>query len=84
MREGFLTIIEGWSLVDFEDLSDRLDRSSHWIDTHGPLLADEASAVRLMIQVQIGMRIRRGDFEPYISADTDPCAVVDLCSGANP
>jgi hypothetical protein len=79
MREGFRAIVDGWSLVDdFDDLLDRIERSSKWMDVNGPLLEDEASTLRLMIQGQIAMRIRRGDFEPYIPADTDPRDVLNL------
>ena len=79
MREGFLAIVEGWSLVDdIDDLLDRIERSSKWMDANGPLLEDEASMVRSMIEGQIAMRIRRGDFEPYIPADTDPRDVLSL------
>ena len=80
MRETFVAIVDGWSLVDdFDDLFERIERSSKWMDANGPLLEDEASTVRLMIQRQIRMRIRRGDFEPYISADTDPRDTFNFC-----
>ena len=80
MRETFVAIVDGWSLIDdFDDLVERIERSSKWMDANGPLLEDEASTVRLMIQRQIRMRIRRGDFEPYISADTDPRDVFNFC-----
>lgn len=49
------------------------------MDANGPLLEDEASTVRLMIQSQIAMRIRRGDFEPFIAADADPRDVLNFC-----
>ena len=85
MRETFVAIVDGWSQVDdFDDLFERIERSSKWMDANGPLLEDEASTVRLMIQGQIRMRIRRGDFEPYISADTDPRDVFNFCVSENP
>jgi hypothetical protein len=72
MRKGFLTIVDGWLQVDdLDELFEQIQRSSRWMDANGPLSEDEALTVRLMIQCQIGMRIRRGDFEPFISAD-DP------------
>ncbi len=79
MREGFLPIVDGWSLVDdLDDLFDRIERSSKWMDANGPLLEDEAATVRLMIQRQIAMRIRRGDFDPCIPAGTDPRDVLNF------
>jgi hypothetical protein len=63
-RPGFLEIVDGWSLTeDFDDLTDRLER---------------AATVRLMIQSQVAQGIRRGDFEPYIPADTDPRDVLNF------
>ena len=73
MRDGFLAIVDGWWLVDNSNgLFERIERSSKWMDVNGPLLEDEASTVRLMIKSQIAMKIRRGDFEPYICAEADP------------
>lgn len=85
MREGFQAIVDGWSLVDdIEDLFDRIERSSKWLDVNGPLLEDEAYTVRLMIQGQIAMRIRSGQFEPYIPAGTDLRDVLNCCLDGNP
>lgn len=84
MREGFQTIVDGWSLVDdIEDLFYRIERSSKWMDANGPLLEDEAATVRLMIQSQIAMKIRRGDFEPYISAATNAHDVLNFRGDRN-
>jgi len=48
MRETFMAIVDGWSRVDdFDDLVERIERSSKWMDANGPLLEDEASTVRL-------------------------------------
>lgn len=81
MREGFRAIVDGWSLVDdFDDLFDRIEQSSQWMDVNGPLLEEEAATVRLMIQSQVALGIRRGDFEPYIPANTDPRDVLNLCT----
>lgn len=84
MRKSFLAIVDGWSLTDdVDDLFDRIEQSSKWIDANGPLLGDEVITIRLMIQGQIAMKIRRGDFEPFIPADTDPCDVLDFCTGGH-
>lgn len=85
MREDFQAIVDGWSLVDdIDDLFDRIERSSKWMDANGPLSVDEASTVRLMIQSQIAMKIRRGDFEPYIPAATDAHDVLNFRVDRNP
>jgi hypothetical protein len=79
MRPEFLEIVDGWSLVDdFDDLTERIERSAKWTAANGPLLADEAATVRLMIECQVAMGIRRGDFEPFIPADTDPRDVLNF------
>jgi hypothetical protein len=85
MREGFLAIVDGWSLVDdFDDLTDRIERSAEWVEANGALLEDEAATVRLMIETQVAMGIRRGDFEPYIPADTDPRDVLNFHTDGKP
>ena len=85
MRKSFLATVDGWSLTDdVDDLFDRIERSSKWIDANGPLLGDEVVTIRLMIQGQIAMKIRRGDFEPVIRADTDPRDVLDFSRGGLP
>ncbi|MET0675496.1 MAG: hypothetical protein ABW175_06835 [Bradyrhizobium sp.] len=85
MREGFQAIVDGWSRVDdFDDLLDRIERSSKWMDANGPLLQDEASTIRLMIGGQVAMRIRRGDFEPHIPADTNPHDILTYCADGKP
>lgn len=79
MRPEFLAIVDGWSLVDdFDDLTDRIERSAKWAEANGPLHEDEQATARLMIQTQVAMGIRRGDFEPYIPADTDPRDVLNF------
>jgi hypothetical protein len=78
MRPEFLAIVDGWSLVDdFDDLTDRIERSADWAKANGPLLEDEQATVRLMIETQVAMGIRRGDFEPFIPRDTDPSDVLN-------
>ena len=85
MRDGFTTIVDGWTLVeDSNGLFERIERSSQWMDANGPLLEDEASTVRLMIRTHIVMRIQRGDFEPYISANTEPSDVFRAIAEAEP
>jgi hypothetical protein len=79
MRDEFREIVSGWMLVDgFDELTDRIERSAKWAEANGPLLADEAATVRLMIQSQIARGIRRGDFEPFIPADTDVFDVLNF------
>lgn len=78
MRPEFLAIVAGWSLVDdFDDLTDRIERSAKWAKANGPLLEDEHATVRLMIECQVAQGIRRGDFEPFIPSDTDPRDVLN-------
>lgn len=85
MRPGFLAIVDGWSLVDdFDDLTDRIERAAAWIDANGPPLEDEDATIRLMVQSQIAQGIRRGDFEPYIPADTDPRDVLNFHTDGKP
>jgi len=85
MRAGFLQIVDGWSLVDdFDDLTDRIERSAKWAEANGPLLEDEQATARLMIQTQVAVGIRRGDFEPYIPRDTDPRDVLNFGLEAHP
>lgn len=70
MREGFREIVSGWTLIDdFDDLSDRIERSAKWADANGPLEPDELATVELLIQTQVCRGIARGDFEPFIPAD---------------
>ena len=67
MRDGFREIVEGWTLVDdFDDLTDRIERSGEWAQANGGLLADERATINLMIQSQIARGIARGDFEPFL------------------
>lgn len=85
MREGFLEIVDGWSLVDdMDDLTDRIERSAKWVEANGPLQEDERATVRLMIETRIAMGIRRGDFEPFIPADTDPRDVLNFHTDGKP
>lgn len=68
-RDGFKAIADGWMLVDdFDELTDRIERLGEWTKVNGPLLPDEESTVRLMIESQIAKGIARGDFEPFIPA----------------
>lgn len=79
MRNEFAEIVSGWMLVDdFDDLTDRIERSARWAEVNGPLLVDEQATVRLMIQSQIACGIRRGDFEPCIPADTNVFDVLNF------
>jgi hypothetical protein len=69
LRDGFREIVAGWMLVDdFDDLTDRIERSAEWAKANGPLLPDEVATVKMMIETQVAKAIRRGDFEPYIGA----------------
>jgi len=70
MREGFREIVSGWTLIDdFDDLTDRIERSAVWAKENSPLQPDEQATAAMMIETQIMRGIHRGDFEPYISAD---------------
>jgi hypothetical protein len=67
MRDGFREIVSGWALVDdFDELTDRIERSAAWAKANGPLEPDEEATARMMIESQIARGIRRGDFEPFI------------------
>jgi hypothetical protein len=69
LRGGFREIVSGWTLVDdFDALTDRIERAAEWTERNGPLTDDEAKVIKLMIESQVAKGIRRGDFEPYISA----------------
>jgi hypothetical protein len=79
VRDEFREIISGWMLVDdFDELTDRIERSAMWAKANGPLLADEQATARLMIQSQIARGIRRGDFEPFIPSDTNVFDVLNF------
>lgn len=72
MRDGFHEIVSGWTLIDsFDDLTDRIERAGEWVKANGPLLPDEASTIKLMIESQIARGIARGDLEPYIDRYTE-------------
>jgi hypothetical protein len=72
LREGFREIVTGCMTIDdFDDLTDRIERSAEWAKANGPLRPDEAATVKLMIESQVARGIRRGDFEPYISRNDD-------------
>lgn len=63
IRDGFREIVSGWMLVDdFDDLTDRIERSAEWAKENGPLLPDEAATVKFMIESQVARGISRGDF----------------------
>jgi hypothetical protein len=54
MRDEFLEIVSGWTLIDgVEDVTDRIERLAEWKKTSGPLEADESATVKLMIACQI-------------------------------
>ncbi len=73
MRDGFKEIVDGWMLVDdFDALTERIELAGIWAKRHGPLLPDEESTVRLMIESQIAKGIARGDFEPFVPGDGPP------------
>lgn len=79
MRDQFREIVSGWMLIDdFDDLTDRIERAAKWTEVNGPLELDEQNTIRLMIQSQIARGIRRGDFEPFIPADTDVFDVLNF------
>ncbi|TGS86703.1 hypothetical protein EN817_17530 [Mesorhizobium sp. M3A.F.Ca.ET.174.01.1.1] len=64
MRDGFREIVSGWMLVDdFDDLTDRIERSALWAKENGPLLLDEEATVKCMIETQIARGLSRGDFD---------------------
>jgi hypothetical protein len=67
LRDGFRDIVSGWMLVDdFDALTDRIESAAEWTERNGPLTDDEAATIRMMIETQVAMSIKRGDFEPYI------------------
>lgn len=79
IRPGLLHIVRGWILVlTFEDLTDRIERAAEWAKANGPLTPAEKSEVTSMVTCQVACAIRRGDFEPFISADTDPFDVLNF------
>jgi hypothetical protein len=79
MRDGFRNTIRGWMLTDdVEELGEFIERSAVWAKANGPLLEDEQATVRMMIRCQVARGIRRGDFEPFIPADTDPDDVLNF------
>jgi hypothetical protein len=54
MRAGFREIVEGWTLIDdFDELTDRIERSAAWAKANAPLLPDEQATAELMIRAQI-------------------------------
>jgi len=54
MRDGFNDIVSGWTLVDdWDDLTDRIERSAEWVAANGPLQPDEEATIKLMIESQI-------------------------------
>lgn len=64
VRDGFREIVSGWMLVDdFDDLTDRIERSAIWTKENGPLLPDEQATVRAMIGSQFARGLLRGDFD---------------------
>ena len=70
MRDGFREIVSGWMLIDdFDDLTDRIERSAEWAKANGPLEEDEQATVTMMVESQIARGIRRGDFEPFIAGE---------------
>lgn len=75
MRDGFRESITGWVLTDdVEGLGDYIEASAAWVKANGgdaSMLDDERDMVRMMIQCQAARGIARGDFEPFISSDTD-------------
>lgn len=64
VRDGFREIVSGWMLVDdFDDLTDRIERSAVWAKEHAPLLPDEQATVKCMIETQFARGLSRGDFD---------------------
>lgn len=54
MRDGFRDIVSGWMLIDdFDDLTDRIERSAEWTKVNGPLEPDEQATAEFMIKAQI-------------------------------
>lgn len=67
MRDGFRDIVSGWMLVDdFDDLTDRIERSAVWAKDNAPLLPDETATVQFMIKSQIARGLERGDFDDIL------------------
>jgi hypothetical protein len=80
LREGFSDIVSGWMLVDdFDDLTDRIERSAEWAKLNAPLLPDEQATVELMIKTQVAKGIMRGDFD-FMGLDRED--LVDVISRA--
>lgn len=68
MRDAFLAIVSGWTLVDDDaDLHDRINLTAMFKAAHG-LEPDEEATVKLMIRTQIARGVRDGHFEPFISS----------------
>jgi hypothetical protein len=82
MRDGFRTIAAGWTLIDdFDELGRRVEALAAWVEANGGyrwLDLDERDTVDLMIRLQVAWAIRRGDFEPFISAQTHPDTILNL------
>jgi hypothetical protein len=58
VRDGFIEIVGGWTLVDgLDDLTDRIERTAEWTMTNGPLQPDEEATLRTMICSQIARGI---------------------------
>ncbi|RWN78060.1 MAG: hypothetical protein EOS02_09885 [Mesorhizobium sp.] len=51
---------------DFDDLTDRIERSAAWAKDNAPLLPDEAATVQFMIKSQIARGLERGDFDDIL------------------
>jgi hypothetical protein len=66
LRDEFREIVSGWMLIDdFDDLTDRIERTAEFVRQTGPLQPDEERTVEMMIQAQIARGIQRGDFDLY-------------------
>lgn len=73
IRDGFREVTSGWILTDdFDVLTEIIETSAEWTKNNRPLSLEEEAVVEAMLHRQVAMGIKRGDFEPYISRDSDP------------
>lgn len=54
MRDEFVAIVSGWTLVrDFNALTERIEEAAKWMEINGPLNEIESKTIELMIQTQL-------------------------------
>ena len=67
IRPGFAAIVSGWTLVDDMDaITEKIEEVEDWMKINSPLSPEEEATVKMMIEYQINIGIRRGDFAPYL------------------